>query len=267
MARALALKVPAPTFPQTFNLDVQNPGSYVVSTFLDVGNDGVISATDPGTIGGFSPAIDVNGWTDAGTLTIDGRDLQGSLTMSHNAGSYGDSYGLNVEVRPGLKRPTRVWIQSADRIASPIDFGLAPDNSQGLPVFGGSFWLSGQSPMPTDTVTLGIEATDGTQSQFVVTQAPFTRAVPALKNPMGTIGTLTPSFSWTPVDPAWRQNFELRYRYQFAFYWAQLPGSQSALAWPADAGVLQTATNYSWTVSATDAYGNQCSATADFSTQ
>ena len=266
-------RYPSPASAQPYSILVPN-GTYQMFAFVDLGNDGIVNANEPGLFGSrVSPIVTVSGAGVAGpTLAIPGGNVTAGVATSHQVGSGWSSDQLEFQVGSNLKLPMKVQVTAGPGILAPLDAGLSTDNNVNVR-FQMNWVLSPAVPVVGDTYTLAVTYSDGTSESLPVSVTAFYTATPTLTAPAaGATGVGTaPTFAWTAPVPAPAGTYVYNIGVWpsaggYDWYYGPMPSSQLSVPYNADgqAAPLTTGTPTTWTIEAMDAQGNRSSAQSSF---
>ncbi len=288
-------KTAVPTSPATYTVEVPD-GTYGFAVIIDQNNDGLIDAGDITDVnsnnnnGGGPPNVTISGSaTENATLPSTNSNVSVRTQFSqfpNGSGGTSTNYGLNLEVRQGIKLPIAVTLASGPNLINPVDMA---SSCSGCSSFQYNAGIGPNVPNVGDTYTFNVTYSDGTTGTVsgAVTGVLTSSALPTLISPTGSDIGDTPSFDWTyPANPG-------NYVYQFGVccssngtIWA-VPANHSnsngftssqitpPLVWgvdPTNSGnlpspsSLSAGTYYSWAIRSEDANGNEAQAQLNFET-
>ena len=291
-AAQVGSKTAPPTSPAAYSVEVPS-GTYGLFAVVDQNNDGLI---DPGDFnntnsGNGPPSVTISGSTTE-NVTLSSANSTVSVTTYNSQYTYdgvsSNSYGLNLDVREGVKLPIDVTLASGPNVIDPVDMGECGVNC-GTPQFSYGKTL-GSQPSVGDSYSFNVMYSDGTTQTLTgaVSAVLGPSALPTLVSPTGTGVSFTPEFDWTyPAGAS-------AYTYQFwvccgsnGNVWT-IPSNNSnsngftssqitpPLLWgvdPTNSGntpspsSLGGGTTYSWSLQVQDSNGNEGQSSTSFETQ
>jgi hypothetical protein len=247
---------------------------------LDNNNNGVIDIGDvSNTDSNGANTVQVSGPTSQ-DINLPSTGSVVSLTTSHqqwqNNGVSNDNYGLNFDLRAGIKLPVAMEVVSGPGLLEPTDIANYQANRRGGEF---QFWQNiNATPKVNDTYGLKVWYSDGTSETVsptittVLDSSAFAQNLAIVRGP-SPVTPETPTFTWSaPANPP-----SGGYTYQFWLggqngqIW-QVPGNNSksrgldsstaSLPWGYDPSnmpsvpSLTDGTQYQWNVTVQDNKGN-----------
>ena len=291
-AAQVGSKTAPPTSPAAYSVEVPS-GTYGFFAVVDQNNDGLI---DPGDFnntntGNGPPSVTISGNTTE-SVTLSSANSTASVTTYYSLYTYdgvsSSSYGLNLDVREGVKLPIDVTLASGPNVINPVDMG-ACGSSCGTPQFSYGKTLGAQ-PSVGDSYSFNVTYSDGTTQTLTgaVSAVLDQGTLPTLVSPTGTGVSFTPDFDWT--YPANSSNYTYQFRVccgSSGNIWS-IPGNNSnssgftssqitpPLVWgvdPTDSSNTPTpsslggGTSYSWSLQVQDSNGNGAQSSTSFETK
>jgi hypothetical protein len=286
-------EIPSPTTgANSYSMTIPNGSNYTLFGVLDQNNDGGIDAYDVTNTGdNNSNGVTYSGGSTTQNLTLPGVNSSVQVQTQYSTSSGGSGYSFNFQVREANKLPVSVTLNSstpAPYVMTPVDISLSTDS--GHDQFQYYTNIPGGTPSVGDSFDFTVTYSDGTTESGTTVNGAVTAfgstgtvvgAADAATGLAATAGT-TPNFSWTDSANAMGSGFN------YSFYinqqsgscsgnctiW-QIPGNNSnsngfsssttSLTWGTDPtgggslpnGSLNSADDYSWTISVQDSNGNQ----------
>ncbi|MGD0735693.1 MAG: putative Ig domain-containing protein [Terracidiphilus sp.] len=291
--------IPNPVSPQAYSVQVPTGSGYLFVGVIDQNKDGIVDAGDIQNVNNNNNATtSITGSTSTEDLTLSnaGSIATVSTQVSENTGPGGtsDSYNLSFAVDAGNKLPVAVVLQPSSNgdganVVAPMDIASCAVNADTGSGCGQGFQINANlgnlAPTSGDTYSFLVTYSDGTSGTVTATVTNVLTAFATNLSPTGTGVSVTPTFSWT--DPADASNYVYNFSLsdQFGNQIWQIPGNNSnsngfssaytSLTWgtdPTGGGSMPTVTSlnglatYYWQIQVQDAYGNQSTASANFTT-
>jgi N-acetylneuraminic acid mutarotase len=265
-------KVTAPAFTnnqEPYTITGVDNGTYFIYTFLDVNDDGLLTAGDL-TAAGDGPLISVAGGNQTvPDITFKAVNAAARVTTYHSKNVFFENYSAELRVERMLKQPVNVTltgIPPATFAQLPLNIGIDPMEgrfsysvgSDGLAV-GDFFTFDIAYPDSTDT---GVQArVTGIVNSFSTPIAPRGFVVVPAQ------GEVTPLLTWTAPAPAlagsYTYNLWLNQQGSGGGndgWWVDaLPAGTTSVLYNFDQSgpSLNLDTVYQWSVRVRDAFGNQ----------
>ncbi len=259
-------RIPNPTgTSQAFAFSVPD-GSYGLTAFVDLGDDGDVGPTEPGVFDTWTPRAQVTvagGETRGGlSIAIPGGDASARLDTYDYVAPPAD-YSLRFQVSSGAKIPLAATA-TGPNLPGAIDIGLSGDDLGTLVSLFGFFGLSPAAPVVGDPYALAVTFADGSTRAFPLSVSGVVSAAPMLTSPAPNATGLshTPLFQWIPPAPAQAGSWSYYINVSPSgpgngwAYW--MPSSQTSVTYDVDGGGPPLLGNavYSWQVAVVDPFGN-----------
>jgi hypothetical protein len=280
---AYAQYIANPVSPQAYSVVVPNSATAVYQPFatIDQNNDGLIDVGDiQNTNGNSSVSLPITGTVANENMTLSGSNsIAAAMTQTTLSGGI-QSYSFSVQLQSLIKLPVAVSLQSSSNsdganVTGPLDIAFCQNNSGCGKGFQIGFNLA-SSPAVGDTYFFNVTYSDATtETVSAAVTGVLTNFATNLAPVTGTSTSTTPTFSWTaPVCTlcsTYVYEFEIGPTsggqiWQVPSNGNGLPYTTTSLTWPVDptnasntpsVSNLTVGTNYSWTLTVQDSFGNQ----------
>lgn len=269
----------SPSYPQAYSLPA-SPGQYRVNGFVDVNANGSLDPNEPALLGEQAIPVTVGmGATPAPNIVLSSADVFATLQVVHSLRNFGESYALELSVKPNLKRPVTVTLSDGPQLALPmhlgVDVGLDPSLGPapaGTAIsYGAAFELMPNAPYPGHTYSVFMLYADGSSATVPLGLTSVLRTPPTPAAPAGVIASTAPTFTWALPAPVASLRLEVRKTFGPSLWSVSLPGNATSAVYNSDATATQPnldpATDYVWVIEATDANGNRAINEAAFHVQ